>query len=304
MSQNAEETQGGGGLFKRLFTGLLPVEQRSLLGTLGFLAIVLAVAWVAINEPRRMETTTKEFEGRSIQRGATIFQSNCSPCHGVRGEGIPGVAPALNAADLFDGTRLAERGWSGTLEDYVELTVAAGRPAKSADWPNPMPTWSQDFGGPLRPDQVSDVTQYVLNWGLSYEEGAAPIAEVVPTPTSEAPAFEPVGTDMEIAMPEGDPARGEALFLGTEPGPDGLPLGCQACHTLDGSTLVGPSLQGVVTRVPDSYDSALAYFHESIVMPGNYKVPGFEGVDMPTNFGDRLDAQSLADLMAFLDTLQ
>jgi mono/diheme cytochrome c family protein len=302
MSQNAEETPGGA--LKRLFAELLPVEQRSLLGTLGFLAIVLAVAWVAINEPRRMETSTKEFEGRAIQRGATIFQSNCVPCHGARGEGIPGVAPALNAPDLFDGSRLAERGWTGTLGDYVELTVAAGRPAKSADWPNPMPTWSQDFGGPLRPDQVADVTQFVLNWGLAYEEGyQGPVASL-PTPTPAEPAFAAVGTDMEIEMPEGDPARGQALFLGTEPAPDGLPLGCQACHTLDGSALVGPSLQGVMERVPPEYESAATYFHESIVMPGNYKVPGFEGVNMPDNFGSRLDAQSLADLMAFLDTLQ
>jgi mono/diheme cytochrome c family protein len=304
MSQNAEETPGGGSGLKRLFTNLLPIEQRSLLGTLGFLAVVLAVTWVGINEPHRMEVSTNEFEGRAIQRGATIFQSSCVPCHGARGEGIPGVAPALNAPDLFDGSRLAERGWTGTLEDYVKLTVAAGRPAKSADWPNPMPTWSQDFGGPLRPDQVSDVTQFVLNWGLAYEEGAAGIPTPIATPTSEALAFEPVGTDMEIAMPEGDPERGQALFLGTEPAPDGLPLGCQACHTLDGSALVGPSLQSVVTRVPEGYDSDLTYFHESIVMPGNYTVPGFEGVSMPDNFGSRLDAQSLADLMAFLDTLQ
>ncbi|MEJ2150619.1 MAG: cytochrome c [Chloroflexota bacterium] len=304
MSQNAEETQEGAGLFKRLFTELLPVEQRSLLGTLGFMAVLLAVAWVAINEPNRMETTGMEFEGRAIQRGATIFQSNCVPCHGARGEGIPGVAPALNAPDLFDGSRLAERGWTGTLEDYVKLTVAAGRPAKSADWPNPMPTWSQDFGGPLRPDQVSDVTQFVLNWGLAYEAGAEGIPTPIATATPEEPAFVPVGTDMNITLPEGDPARGEALFEGTEPAPDGLPLGCNACHTLDGSALVGPSLQGVASRVPEGYDSALTYFHESIVMPGNYKVPGFEGVSMPDNFGQRLDAQSLADLMAFLDTLK
>jgi mono/diheme cytochrome c family protein len=304
MSQNAEETQEGAGFFKRLFTELLPVEQRSLLGTLGFMAVVLAVAWVAINEPNRMETSSKEFEGRAIQRGATIFQSNCVPCHGARGEGIPGVAPALNAPDLFDGTRLAERGWTGTLEDYVKLTVAAGRPAKSADWPNPMPTWSQDFGGPLRPDQVSDVTQFVLNWGLAYEEGAAGIPTPIVTETPEEPAFVPVGTDMNVTLPEGDPERGHALFLGTEPGPDGLPLGCNACHTLDGSVLVGPSLQGVASRVPDGYDSPLTYFHESIVLPGNYKVPGFEEVSMPDNFGQRLDAQSLADLMAFLDTLK
>ena len=31
-----------------------------------------------------------------------------------------------------------------------------------------MPTWSKDFGGPLRNDQIDNVVNYIMNW----EEGA------------------------------------------------------------------------------------------------------------------------------------
>ena len=308
MSENVNESRGKT-LFQRLFTELLPIEQRALMGTLVFIAIILAVGWVALNEPRRMDIYTAQYEGRSIQRGASIFVTNCSSCHGARGEGIAGVAPALNTPEMFDGTHLAELGWTGTLEDYLLLTVAAGRPARSADWPNPMPTWSQDYGGPMRPDEVEDVVNFILNWGLAYEEGYAEApaeeaaAPAAPTPEEEeAPTFEPVGTDVTVALPEGDPARGEALFLGTESAPDGAPLGCQACHSLDGSVLVGPSLQGVASRLPEGYESIDLYLHEAIVAPSAHIVPGFEGINMPDNFGERLDAQSLADIIAFLKT--
>ena len=45
------------------------------------------------------------------------------------------------------------------------LTLHAGRPSKvRTQWANIMPTWGNEFGGPLRDDQVQDVTNYVLNW--------------------------------------------------------------------------------------------------------------------------------------------
>ncbi len=107
-----------------------------------------------------------------------------------------------------------------------------------------------------------------------------------------AAQFQPIGTDMETPLPAGDPASGEALF--TE-------LGCNSCHTLDGSQLVGPSLLGVGERAGtriDGYD-AQQYLRESILLPCDYVVEGFTCV-MPQNFGERLEAKDLADLIAFL----
>lgn len=299
------ESPYGENIFKRFFTRTLSVEQRALLGTLVFIAIVVAVGWVALNEPKRMETFTAQYDARSIQRGATIFISSCSGCHGARGEGLTGIAPALNASDLFDGTRLTAMGWTGSLEDYVELTIAAGRPARSSDWPNPMPTWSQDYGGPLRPDQVRDVAHFVLNWGLAYEEGYVeePVAAERPTPIPRAAPEGMVGTDLETPLPEGDAVRGQALFSGQEPAAGGT-LTCFACHTVDGSTLVGPSLLDVKNRLPEGYDSIEAYLRESILLPDTYKSPGFETAVMSANFGDLLNPQNLADVIAYLLTLE
>jgi cytochrome c553 len=98
-------------------------------------------------------------------------------------------------------------------------------------------------------------------------------------------------------LPEGDAAAGEALFNGTAA--EGQELACHACHTLDGTTRVGPSLQGIVGRVPEGYDSAEAYIYESIVDPNAYVRDGFQPDIMPNHF-DTLDPQTLADLIAFI----
>ena len=313
MAENPQETpvapaRGEKGFFKRLFTEMMPLEQRTLLGTLTLFAIILVLGWTAINEPQRMETFTLQYEGRSIERGAVIFNNNCRSCHGADGRGLEGVAPALNTPDLFNGTRLQQLGWSGSLYDYLYLTVAAGRPVRSGDWPQPMPTWSQEYGGPMRPDEVRDVVAFIMNYGKFYEAGYAgptPPVAPAPTPTPAVAAFMPIGQDMESALPAGDAARGEALFTGAQPAPDGKTLACNACHSVDGSPLVGPTLQGIASKpLPEGYDALEYYLRESILKPAIYKTPGFENVNMPENFGERLDAQSLADLIAYLLTLR
>jgi hypothetical protein len=59
-------------------------------------------------------------------------------------------------------------------------------------------------------------------------------------------------------------------------------------------------MEGLGGRVPSEYDSVEAYVREAIVLPEAFKQSGFENVNMPANFGERLDAQSLADLLAYL----
>ncbi len=307
-------------LKQRFFRETLSTDQRTLLGTVIIFAIILAVVWVGINEQTRMETFAKQYEARSIQRGASVFHDNCTECHGQDGKGLPGIAPALNAVDLFDGTRLATYGWTGTLEEYVELTVAAGRPVKSDPaWPNPMPTWSQEYGGPMRPDQVRDVAAYVLNYSKFYEEGgevAAAGAGLQPTPIPKPSVTTEELIDVANRIADGtlvgDPAHGEKLYSGEEMALDGAPMTCNACHTLDGSTLVGPSYQGINGRLPHpdytapdgATDPVIYYLVESIWSPDMYKVPGFEAAAMTANFYDRMTEQDLADTIAFLKSLE
>jgi cytochrome c2 len=309
---NSEMTADGIGFWTRFFRKLLPADQQALVGTLVMFATIVILGWIGVNEPRRMAQYDAQYTGRSIQRGAALFDSNCKPCHAANGEGTEGVAPALNTPTLFDGTRLEELGYAGSLKSYVELTIAAGRPARSADWPQTMPTWSQEYGGPLRPDQVRDLSAFVLNWGCQYDDKCRPADEappVIPTPAPTiavelvCPGGADAGACTSLAdLPTGDATRGEQMFLGTAPGPDGKVLGCNACHSVDGTPGVGPSMQGISGRVPADYDSIEAYVYSSILTPNEMVVEGFApGVMVPT-FGERLDNQSLADLLAFLAT--
>lgn len=303
MAEEFSEIQGAAkGPVQAFFTELLPLDQRGLIGTLIFFAIILMLGWIGVNEPRRMSTFETQYEARAVMRGAVLFRENCASCHGLNGEGLPGVAPALNYQGMFDGTHMAELGWTGTVHDFVELTVMAGRPQKRDEYAQPMPTWGEEFGGPLRYDQVQDVTAFVMNWGVAFEEGyeGPQVAVTLPTPTPLP--YDPVGVDLAAELPAGDPARGEGLVLGTIPGPDGQMLACQGCHSVEGIVMTGPPLNLSAANVPAGSDLE-AYVHQSIVDPCSYLSPTFTTCVMPVNFGQRLDAQSLADIIAYIAQL-
>jgi mono/diheme cytochrome c family protein len=317
-------------LNKRVWFRMLPLEQRTLLGTVFFFIVLLTMGWVGLNESNRMTAYDNQYNARAIQRGAAIFDSTCAPCHGKRGEGTSGVAPTLNKPEEFNGTRLKELNYQGSLRDYMTLTISAGRPARSnPEWPQPMPTWSQDYGGPLRPDQIQDVVSFVMNWGCAYDAkydaicmgqdtaynpGALPTEG--PTPTA-APTTPPISiADVIAKLPKGDPARGEAIYKGTAPLSDGNPAGCNACHTVDGAPLVGPSFKGLAATIPPAewpvpadvkdknIDPKVYYLAESIYNPDAFKVKGFESAQMLKTFSTRMskDGQDLADVIAWLQT--
>ena len=84
------------------------IDGRIFVGILCFLAIMILVGWIAINENARMAAFEDQYLARSTERGATLFNSNCSTCHGVDGRGVVGRAPALNSPYLFGHNYLAE----------------------------------------------------------------------------------------------------------------------------------------------------------------------------------------------------
>ncbi|MDZ4765819.1 MAG: cytochrome c [Chloroflexota bacterium] len=113
-------------------------------------------------------------------------------------------------------------------------------------------------------------------------------------------ACSPSGGSTVSDLPAGDMGRGTALFAESI---SGAPA-CSTCHTLDGSTLVGPSVQGYAavaeTRVADQ--SALDYTYTSIMRPAAFIVGGFAN-NMYNQYQQRLSPQQLADLIAYLLTL-
>jgi cytochrome c oxidase subunit 2 len=85
--------------------------------------------------------------------------------------------------------------------------------------------------------------------------------------------------------------------------------GCTACHSINGSDLVGPTWQGLaghsVTLANGSTVTADdAYLEESIVSPNAKVVEGFEPGIMPQDFGTRLTPEEIQSLIAYIKTLQ
>lgn len=351
------------------------IESRILVGTVAFLLIMVLVGWIAINEGGRMQAFERQYNARSIERGAAMWVTYCSECHAVDGRGQAGVAPGLDTPYLFghdflagingeaetltaerdaQGTtdarraeidaRLAELdaeraaiiaslqpaidrgynperpshmdnvGWGSTLYNYVYTTLVHGRPTSISYWPRAMPAWSQTAGGALRPDQLQDLTNFILNWDKGEDwtvEDANAVLQYPRIPVdaaSAAPvegtigASTPIDTVMtELANYVGDATNGGTLYNGA--------LGCAGCHT---AGVVAPATAGTWTRTETERlaDAALAgytaemYLAESITHPNDYIAPGFQANIMPANFADRLNYQELADLIAYIATYE
>jgi len=263
------------------------VQLEIIIGTILVLLSAVILIILGVREPQRLADYDVQQAAGRIEFGASIFEANCTICHGSEGQGLPGVAPSLRSEEFFT-ERIAEVGWEGSLEDYIVSVVTVGRqvstrPGEYVGGGTPaMPTWSEKFGGPLRDDQIRAVATYIMNF-QGYALGQ------VPTPESILPV-----TD------EGDPvAFGQATFTAA---------GCVACHTVTGisTATVGPVLDGLASRAGDQVEgvSAEEYIRQSILDPSAYVVEGFTDGIMPQTFGETLSEGQIEGLVAFLLTLE
>lgn len=104
----------------------------------------------------------------------------------------------------------------------------------------------------------------------------------------------------------GDPAVAEGAQLFAQGTLGGL-AGCKSCHSLSGGGLgTGPSMAGIgltaENRVPGL--SAEEYLRQSIVDPNAFLVDDYTRGLMPRNYGDKLTAEEIDNLVAYLLTLQ
>ncbi len=233
-------------------------------GLIFTMAIVVIIAVIWVNEPARIASEAERQAARSIERGAVLFGGYCAGCHGLQGEGVAGLTPPLNVEDLWAGR--ADIQFYGTLHDYLYLTSAAGHTKFG------MPAWSDDYGGPLRGDQIENLVQLIMNWQGPQPEGVRPGA----TPTPEGPPAKEVPTPPR----EADPVNGAGLFANW----------CAACHGSGGDgTNLGPPINrtGVLAKDDD--------FLRTITSEG---IPGTSMID----FKRRLTAQEIEDVIAFMRT--
>jgi mono/diheme cytochrome c family protein len=85
-------------------------------------------------------------------------------------------------------------------------------------------------------------------------------------------------------------------------------MGCQTCHSLDGSKRTGPTWSGLYnSQVPLADNTTVkadeAYLTESIKNPNAKIVHGFPANTMP-NFGLILSDLQIKDLVAYIETIK
>lgn len=114
-----------------------------------------------------------------------------------------------------------------------------------------------------------------------------------------------LGVEETVEMPEPllipPDASGEQLYNMPVLG---IQVGCITCHSLDGTTVLGPSLQGLGSAAQDRIAdmSAEAYIRQSILEPDAYVLEGNEPRIMPPHYDDALTDAQIDALVTFLMT--
>lgn len=85
--------------------------------------------------------------------------------------------------------------------------------------------------------------------------------------------------------------------------------GCIACHSVDGTPLVGPSWLGVFGKEETMTDGTLVtidedYLRESILNPNSLVVQGYPANVMPADYGERLTLEQIQDIIEYIKSLK
>lgn len=136
---------------------------------------------------------------------------------------------------------------------------------------------------------------FVGCWHGSDTPSATTPAERPLSVTSVSP--EPAATEA-VATREPDPKRGKTIYIRR---------GCASCHSVDGTTKVGPSWKGIYGATVTLSDGSSViiddtYIRQSILEPQSQIVAGFPPA-MPSS-KDFLADEDIADVIAFIKTLR
>ena len=303
---------------EELETRVLNRTLRWALVLLVIIAVALPLYWLA--EPSRMSGAEENFQTTFEHRGEELYVegSQCQNCHGPEGTGGQAPYTILDGEGEF----VASVNWRAPALDTVllrfsreevEFIINYGRPF------SPMPGWGAEAGkGPLSPQQVSNVIDYLASIQLTPEEAQRQAAEGL---ASELGLIDEDATDEEIdeaieQIDYDDPATGEALFnLDIAGGA----YACARCHTRgwsvitegedavtpadadlsdytgfpDGSGALGPNLTGnLIPRQFANYQALVEFITTGSIQGEAYGNNGIGSGKMP-GFGDNPNTEEV-----------
>ncbi|MDS4041627.1 MAG: cytochrome-c oxidase, cbb3-type subunit III [Candidatus Competibacter sp.] len=190
-----------------------------------------------VKDPKMLEFV------RSVGKG--LFGDNCAACHGRGGQGVVGMYPNLTDDDWL---------WGGSM-DQIHGTLVQGRNGF-------MPA----FGQVLKPDQLSDVAEYVLT--LS--------GEAKPGEASE---------------------RGKAIFQGQVGG-------CYYCHGVDGKGIQSQGAANLTDKIWAIVDvPALKTLQEKKAAVADFVAKGVNNTRVMPAWKDRLSPTDVKLLAVYVHQL-
>jgi mono/diheme cytochrome c family protein len=224
--------------------------------------------------------------------GKELFVSKCGLCHTLADAGTTGkVGPDLDAA--FGPSR--EQGFKeSTIRQIVRDQIHLPSPPQGSPG---FPTMPGDLVTGADADAVSAYVASVAGTGA-----AAPPSTSAVTPTeTETAQTTTAPTTTGAAPSSGDAAKGRSLYTS---------LACSSCHSIDGSSGVGPTFKGLFgSKVELANGNTVtaddAYLLKTIEDPDAEIVKGFQAGIMSATIKPRQVAESDArDLIAYIKSLK
>lgn len=304
--------------------------------------VIMTIIWIILSifsftdtkDRVRPRTANIEFEGVGALKGKQVFQAyNCMDCHTIVGNG------AYFAPDLTKINELAGPAWlkaylgsPGTYPTKAIVDINLKQLLENGhDLPGDIDAYLDAF--PAAKDRVENrggVDALMPNLQFTAEEINALIAYFQYTELINTGGWPPkVIADPEVIeyqsrkleeksgflrnLPKGAPIGGNAddvdagspVALGASIAQE---FACVACHSSDGSEVVGPTFKGLFQseRTLDNGKKVVAdeeYLRRSILDPNNEIIKGYPFGVMPS-FEGMLDEDQLSAVLEYIKSLK
>jgi hypothetical protein len=239
----------------------------------------------------------------------TALNYRCTGCHD--NSAYPGVeGPEFSTTDELPPimkrgeVRITDPVYEGdatTGREYIiESILSPAAYTVPGDWPKPMP---ETFHEEMTDEELADILAWLETFSAVED---APTKTAVPPTSSPTPD---ITAYMQMDLSGGDALRGQNAALKYR---------CHGCHASDHPESGPPFLateelphileRGELRIADPAYEGQattnLQYILESIFLPGVYVLPGEWKEAMPDTFAMRMTEKDLANIMAWIESLE